>query len=260
MQQIIKELTHISNISSSCIDLIFTPQPNLITDCGVHSSLHPNCHHQIVFEKLNLHIVYPPPYSRETWHYREANTGFIRRAIKELNWKRTFLNSSVNEKVDIFNRTILNILSNFISYEIIICDEKDPLWFKNRIKSLIQEKNATYKTYRHNKDNPDFIYCLQFLQVRLIASTEFSKETYYARIANRLNNTQKSTKTYWSLSKIFLNNKKIPPFSPIKKSVPPLFLENYFTTDFQEKPELFNSFFSNQCSLLNNCSKLPEQS
>ena len=63
LQQIIKEPTHISNTSSSCIDLIFTSQPNLITDSGVHSSLHSNCH-QIVFAKFNLHIVYPPPYLR----------------------------------------------------------------------------------------------------------------------------------------------------------------------------------------------------
>ena len=74
LQQIINEPTHISNTSSSCIDLIFMSQPNLVTDPGVHSSLHPNCHHQIVFAKLNLHIVYPPPYLREIWHYREANT------------------------------------------------------------------------------------------------------------------------------------------------------------------------------------------
>ena len=53
-QQIINEPTHISNTSSSCIDLIFTSQPNLITDSGVHSSLHPNCHHQIIFAKLNV--------------------------------------------------------------------------------------------------------------------------------------------------------------------------------------------------------------
>ena len=64
-QQIINEPTHISNTSSSCIDLIFTSQPNLITEFGVHSSLRPNCHHQIVFAKLNLHIVYLPPYLRE---------------------------------------------------------------------------------------------------------------------------------------------------------------------------------------------------
>ena len=64
MQQIIKEPTHISNTSSSCIGLIFTSQPNLITDSGVRSSLHPNCYHQINFAKVNLHIVYPPPYER----------------------------------------------------------------------------------------------------------------------------------------------------------------------------------------------------
>ena len=199
MHQIINEPTHISNTSSSCIDLIFTSQPNLVTDSSVHSSLHPNCHHQVVFAKLNLHIVYRTSSLREIWHYREANTGLIRRAIKEFNWERAFSNTSVNEKVNIFNRTILNILSNFILHEIIVCNEKDPPWFNIRIKTLIQEKNATYKIYCHDKDNPNLIYCLQFLQERLSTSIESSKERYYAGIANRLSNTQKGTKTYWSL-------------------------------------------------------------
>ena len=81
-RQIIKEPKHMSNTSSSCINLIFTSQPNLITDFGVHSSLHPNCHHQTVFAKLELHIVYPPSYLRKIWHYRKANTELIRRAVK----------------------------------------------------------------------------------------------------------------------------------------------------------------------------------
>ena len=126
MQQTIKEATHISNTSSSCSDLIFTSQPNLITDSGVNSSLHPNCHHQIVFAKFNLHIVYPPAYLREIWHYREANSWFIRRAIKEFDWERVFS----------------NILSNFIPHEIIACNDKDPPWFNNWIKTLIQEKKC----------------------------------------------------------------------------------------------------------------------
>ena len=155
LQQIIKEPTHISNISSSCIDLIFTSQPNLITDSSVHSSLHLNCHHQIIFAKFNLHIVYPPPYLREIWHYREANTRLIRRVINEFNWERAFSSTNVSEKVDIFNRTILNIFRNFIPHETIVCNDKDTPWFNNRIKTLIKEKNATYKIFRHNKDNPD---------------------------------------------------------------------------------------------------------
>ena len=44
---------------SSCIDLIFTSQPNLVMDAGVRPSLHANCQHQIVYAKFNLKIQYP---------------------------------------------------------------------------------------------------------------------------------------------------------------------------------------------------------
>ena len=40
LHQVIKEPTHILDTSFSCIDLIFTSQPNLIIESGVHSSLH----------------------------------------------------------------------------------------------------------------------------------------------------------------------------------------------------------------------------
>ena len=72
IQQLINKLTHLTANSSSCIDLIFTSQPNLVMEYGVHSSLHPNCHYQIVFAKINLKICYPPPYERKIWHYEKA--------------------------------------------------------------------------------------------------------------------------------------------------------------------------------------------
>ena len=51
--QVIREQIHILDNTSSCIDLIFTSQPNLITESDVHLSLHPNCHYQIVYAKFN---------------------------------------------------------------------------------------------------------------------------------------------------------------------------------------------------------------
>ena len=36
---------HIQTSGFSCIGLIFTNQPNLSVNSGVHTSLHPNCHH-----------------------------------------------------------------------------------------------------------------------------------------------------------------------------------------------------------------------
>ena len=56
LHQVINEPTHILETSPSCIDLIFTSQPNLITESRVHPSLHPNSHHQIIFTKFNQEI------------------------------------------------------------------------------------------------------------------------------------------------------------------------------------------------------------
>ena len=62
LSQIMKEPTHILENSSSCIDLIFTTQPNIVLEFGVHRSLHQNCHHQIIFAKFNMNVYYLSPY------------------------------------------------------------------------------------------------------------------------------------------------------------------------------------------------------
>ena len=49
---------------------------------------------------------------------------------------------------------------------------------------------------------------------------------------------------------MFFKQQKIP-------LIPPLFHENKFVTNFLGKAELFNLFFSKQCSLINNGSNLP---
>ena len=62
LYQLINEPTLLTRNTSSCIDLIFTSQPNLVMESGVRSSLHENCHHQITYAKSTLKIDYPPPY------------------------------------------------------------------------------------------------------------------------------------------------------------------------------------------------------
>ena len=88
--------------------------PNLIIDSGVHSYLHLNYHHQIVYAKFNLEITYPDPYLREVWHYKDV---LILNLFEEQNWTRAFSNQRVTEKVNFFNNAIPNILSNFIPHQ-----------------------------------------------------------------------------------------------------------------------------------------------
>ena len=69
-----------------------------------------------------------------------TNTDLIRQAINEFNWQWDFLNTNVNENVDIFSRTIRNILSNFIPHEFAVCDYKELPWFNKKIISLSKKK------------------------------------------------------------------------------------------------------------------------
>ena len=82
---------------------------NLIMESGVHSSLHQNCHHQIIYAKINLKVFYPPPYEREIWHYQRANVDLIQRAIEQFSWEKSFRNLNINEMVFLFDKTIENI-------------------------------------------------------------------------------------------------------------------------------------------------------
>ena len=250
LNQVINEPTHILENSSSCIDLIFTSQPTLITESGVAPSLHPNCHHQVIYAEFNLKVYYPPPYEREVWHYKEVDTDLIQRSIEMFNWDRAFKNSNVNHMVEICTKTIYNILSNFVPHQIITIDAKDPPWFNTKIKSLLQEENKIYKFFQKDRNNTQLLRKLEHLQNRLNNSIDSSKHTYHLRIANKLNSIQKSSKAYWSLLKSFINDKKIP-------IVPPILHNNAFVTDLKKKAELFNYYFANQCTLINSNSTLP---
>ena len=90
MTQSISASTHILQHSSSSTDLIFVNQSNLVTDSGIHASLHQNCFHQIIFCKINLKTEYPSTYGREVWEYGKAQTELINLAIDHFDWVNFF--------------------------------------------------------------------------------------------------------------------------------------------------------------------------
>ena len=165
-----------------------------------------------MFAKFNLKIYYPPPYLREVWHYKESNADLIKRAINNFNWEKAFPNTNINEKVSLFKKTILNILNNYIPHETIICDDKDPPWFNSRIKSLIENKNKIRKSYQRFKTNSQLLNKMNLLQEQLYLLINKSKQNYYSRVASKLTNVQRNSKTYWSLLKRLLNDKKYLKF------------------------------------------------
>ena len=98
----------------------------MLMNSGVHVSLHPHCHHQIILAKFDLKVFYPPPYERTMWHFSQANSDRIKRAVDLLDRESALHDLDVNEQVPLFNDAITDITSNFVPNKIIICDDPDP--------------------------------------------------------------------------------------------------------------------------------------
>ena len=167
---------------------MFTSQPKLVMNSGVHSSLHPNCHYQIVFSKFNHTVFYPPPDNRLPWNYEQVNTD-LKRAIELFDWEKSFSNLKVNKQVSVFNEAVMNTFENFIKHKTITCNSKDPHWMNKQIKTLIAEKSSLYKRLKQKMVNSKVLDKLHALQAKLQGLSNFFQYKCYMKISKKLSDS-----------------------------------------------------------------------
>ena len=79
----------------------------------------------------------------------------------------------MNKQVFVFNETIMNMFKNFIPQETITCNDKDPPWMNNQIKTLIAEKSAFYKRLKRRMLGSKLLNKFGALQAKLQSSINF---------------------------------------------------------------------------------------
>ena len=154
--QLINQPTHITKDYFTCIELIFTSNPNLINSSGVEMSLFEKCHHNIAHGKIDFKISIPPPYMREVWDYKNASAESTQRSISSIDWDFLFWRKSINKKVDILNECLTNIFHNFVPNKVIKCDYRQPPWMTDSINNKLKERaKLTKKYFKGGKKDSD---------------------------------------------------------------------------------------------------------
>ena len=254
LHQLINEPTHSIGNSRSCIDVIFTDQQYLFLESGVHPSLHEKCHHQIVYGKLSVRVLSPPPYRRRIWFYDRANVAAIKKSIEMFPWKDTLSDIACpNQQVKCLNETLLNIFSNFIPNKIITVRPRQAPWITQSIKNFIRKKNRAYKTFIRNGQPEDRLEAITNMIAHGSKLIEDAKDKYFTKIGRTLSNPETGKKLYWSMINKVLNKAKIP-------IIPPLIENDIFVLDFAAKAEIFNDYFIQQCTTIDTGSELPSTS
>ena len=210
----------------------------MISESGVLPSLLPQCHHDIIYAKIDLHVSLPPPFKRTMWDYKNADVASIRRSLLSINWERCIQN-----RKEFLTSSIINIFSAFCPNRVVTCRYKDATWMTSEIKQKLKEKKKIYNKYVKNKYDLGY---KQLLHEKMIETSNLvanAKENYYQNEGKKITQYFLGPKMYWSILNSFLGNKKIPITPP-----PPLSDNGEIVTDYLSKAEIFNDYFASQCT------------
>ena len=159
LSQLISEPTNFEPYKNpSCIDLLITAQPNLILDSGTRPSLDPYCHHQIIYDKINVRVPPPPPFERKIWHFNRANSAAIKLSMVSFPWlQHLSLNTYPNCQAKSFTDIFLSIMEAFIPNDIKKITPRDPPWITKHIKALLNKKKfyKNFKRHGYKTDDKD---------------------------------------------------------------------------------------------------------
>jgi hypothetical protein len=250
--QLVNQPTYIVNNTNTCVDLFATDQPNLVLSNEIHPSLHPNCHHQINYTKLSLNCPPPPPFERRVWHYRHAKEEQIQKAIHDFNWEEELerLSDCPDEQVSFFDRIIMNIMKTFIPFVDKIFKPKEPPW-------ITRASNVLYNTYRRKYKKFIMKGCpteekgqIDELRTEYLNLIQTEKDKYMKSLGEAVSNPRTGHKKNWAAMKKLLKKS-------VTSVIPPILYNGIFILNSDEKCNIFNQYFKEQCKTIETSSTLP---
>ena len=104
---------------------------SFIRNYGTEQSIYEKCRHSITYRTLDFNVPLPPPYYREIWDYKNADTESIQKAISNFDWPKAFRNKNANENCKLLMDTFMNIFRNYIPHKTKKFDYRTSEWNKH---------------------------------------------------------------------------------------------------------------------------------
>ena len=173
-----------------------------------------------------------------------ANHDNIRQDFFDTNWVDFFSNKPLETIVSIFNSKFLEIMTRHIPNKVITVNERDTPWITPEVKTAIKRNHHTYNNWKARGTPPagkDHVKCEQKDTDALIIE---AKVSYEKSIGDKLFTSSTGCNLFWTVINRLIDKKK-------NCNIPPLFENNVFISS------IFNEYFANQCTPLDNRSTLP---
>lgn len=150
--QIINEPTRIVNDTKTCIDLIFTNNKLLFTECGVRSKLHDLCDHLPIYGNVHCNTNKKPCFKRFVWNYKRGDYDRFRQMLLNANWNQCYRHTDIDKITSEWTKLFLSIAESCIPHYEVTIRPRDKTFMNSTIRRLMRERD---RFHRLAKVNPD---------------------------------------------------------------------------------------------------------
>ena len=112
----------------------------------------------------------------------------------------------------------------------------------NNIRKLIRQRKRIHRQAKQKVNDENLWSLFRRKRNEVVAAVKKAKKNYMEKLAQKAFDNNDSPKTWWKVTKTFLNSKK-------QSDIPPLFHNDSHYETPQEKAELFNNVFASQFEL-----------
>lgn len=248
--QMIHEPTRVTPISESLLDLIITDIPGLFSDSGTLPRLHVSCDHCIIYGCLTLHTSSVHNYFRSYWDTRRTDWDALNQALLRAPWDNFY--EATEEPQEVFRRWLnlfVEITQMYIPLKRTRVKARDKPWITQYIRHCMNVRRRLYRKAKlindryswerfHNADTEYF------------KAIHVAKNEYFSNLYDLLDNPRTCRKQWWKLAKSVYKNSS-------SSSIPDLKSNGDIFSNNDEKCEILNRFFTDQCTVNDTNAELP---
>jgi len=248
--QLIHEPTRIVNSRRSCIDLIFSLNPNLIIDAGVRPKISDLCDHSPIYATLKYTTTRPKAYKRWVWDFKRGDYDSLRQCLLYAQWNCCYADRDVNTTVNNWMSLFLECIEAYVPHYETTIRPQDKDFMNSSLRHLMTKRNRLYKQYKQSGDeNTGSAY--KKLRNEVVREIRKAKKDQQDKLDAKIFNVNTTSKSWWKVCKESLGASS----SDLKG---PLLLGNKLISNDQEKASLLNAFFASQSTLATTPPDLPD--
>ena len=225
-----------TNIKGNVLDLIFSNCSVNNVSLEVENLVNVDEHHPVLnislefINKNSINLKYLSDYKYDKFDFYNSNYNMINEKISLMNWDDLFKEKNINEDIEIFYKTLFEIIDEFTPKKVVKFSPF-PKWFDKEIINLIKKKKKLHKIYKIFGDINSY---RNFAELRTLCKNK-AKEKYKNYISRIENNISTNSKFFWNY---ISDNKRNRDFPKIMK------YKNEIGTDSYKIANLFSKYFS----------------